>query len=236
MNASDIPKRFYKEAGIFEDAAGFGVALDQTPVKTPGGGDFRVPTRALAKACANEWAAQGERIQPGTMPMTQWSFIALDHTPAHRQELIDQIVKYGETDLCCHRADTPAALAARQAGAWDPLLEWAERELKFSLPVVVGVIAAETTPEALAALRHAAASLDDFRLTVLAHATGLAGSVVIGFAIAKGVLDAAQASEAAIIDEGWSLERWGEDGEARARLDRLRADFAVLGRFVAALN
>jgi chaperone required for assembly of F1-ATPase len=230
------PKRFYKEAGIFEDGGGFGVALDGRGVKTPGGSNFRVPSRALGKAIAAEWAAQGELILPSAMPLTQFAFASIDHAPGRRDELVAHVKKYGETDLCCHRAESPAALAARQGALWDPLLDWARDELKVDLPVVVGIIAAEIEPGAIEQLQHITRSQDDFRLTILAHATGLAGSAIIGLAIAYGALDGARAYEATTIDEQWSVEHWGEDAEARARLDRMRAEFDVLARFVAALN
>lgn len=233
---TNAPKRFYKEAGIFEDAAGFGVALDGRAVKTPGGADFRVPSRTLAKAVAGEWGAQGERILPAAMPLTQFAFAAIDHTPGRREELVAHVAKYGETDLCCHRADAPAALAARQSAAWDPLLDWARAELKLDLPVVVGVIAAEIDPSVREQLNHITKAQDDFRLTVFAHATGLAGSAIIGLAITYGLIDGAHAYDCAVVDENWSVERWGEDPEARARLDKMRAEFDMLARFVAALK
>lgn len=232
----DPPKRFYKEAGIFDDAAGFGIALDGKPVKTPGGGEFRMPTRMLAKACASEWAAQGERIQPLTMPLSQFAFAAIDHTPGRREHLIAHVAKYGETDLCCHRAATPAALAARQAAAWDPLVAWASADLGLNLPVVTGLLAAKVDPEAISALRDAANGFDDFRLTALAHAADLAGSALIGLAVAHGKFTAAQAYNAVSVDDAWNLEHWGEDAPARARLEAMRAEFETLVQFVAALG
>ncbi len=234
--SADPPKRFYKEAGIFDDAAGFGIALDGKPVKTPGGGDFRMPTRTLAKACAGEWAAQGARIQPQSMPLTQFAFAAIDHTPGRRGALVAHVAKYGETDLCCHRAETPAALAARQAAAWDPLLAWASADLGLNLPVVTGLLAAKVDPQAINVLSDSANALDDFRLTALAHATDLAGSALIGLAVARGKFDAAQAWCASTVDDAWSLDQWGEDGQARARLDAMRAEFETIVRFVAALG
>lgn len=234
--SADPPKRFYKEAGIFDDAAGFGIALDGKAVKTPGGGDFRAPTRALAKACASEWAAQGDRIQPRTMPLTQFSFAAIDHTPGRREALLAHVAKYGETDLCCHRAETPAALAARQAAAWDPLLAWARADLGLNLPVVIGLLAAKVDAEAIAVLRATANAFDDFRLTALAHTTDLAGSALIGLAVAHGRFDSAQAWDASTVDDAWSLDQWGEDAQARARLEAMRAEFDTIAQFVAALG
>lgn len=233
--STSAPKRFYKEVGTVEDAAGFGVSLDGRALKTPGGAYFRVPTRSLAKGVADEWDAQGERILPASMPLTQFAFAAVDHTPGRREDLVAHVAKYGETDLCCHRADQPAALAARQSAAWDPLLDWARAELKLDLPVVVGVMAARIEPSVMDQLRHIAKGQDDFRLTLLAHATGLAGSAIIGLALTYCLIDAVRAYDAATIDEHWSIERWGEDGEARARLDGMRAEFEALARFASAL-
>jgi len=227
-------RRFYEEAGVAED--GFGVRLDQRALKTSGGAAFRAPTRALAEACAAEWSAQGERILPASMPLTQLAFSALDHTPHRRDELAAHVAKFGETDLVCHRAEAPAALAERQAAAWDVLLTWAREALGLTLPVVAGVIAAEVPPATLARIRAHALTLDGFRLTALAQAAGLAGSALIALALIHGRIDGATAYEVATIDERWSLERWGEDAEARARLDRMCVEFENLGRFIAALE
>ncbi len=231
---SEPVRRFYKKASVSED--GFGVRLDQRALKTPGGAAFRAPTRALAEACAAEWTAQGERILPASMPLTQLAFSAIDHTPQRRDELADYVAKFGETDLVCHRADAPAALAERQAAAWEELLAWARDELRLTLPVIAGIIAAPVPSEMLAKIRAHALALDDFHLAALAQAAGLAGSAVIAFALVHGHIDDAAAYAAATVDESWSLERWGEDAEARARLDRIRAEFENLGRFVATLD
>ena len=102
-------------------------------------------------------------------------------------------------------------------------------------PHVTGVIAARLAPAALDALRARAEQADDFRLTALSQAAGLTGSALIAFALVEGRIDTEQAFAAAALDDLWSLEHWGEDAEARARLDRVRAELAVLGRFLGAL-
>lgn len=231
-----VSRRSYAHAAAFERAGGFGVKLDARMLKTPVGLEFVTPKRALAEACAAEWSAQGEHIVPARMPLTQLAFSALDHTPLRRADLRARIAKYGETDLCCHRAEAPAALAAHQAAAWDPILAWADEALGIKLQAVVGIIAAPAPPEAVARLCTNAAALDDFRLTALAHATDLAGSALIGFALLHGQLGAERAFAAAALDDLWSLKHWGEDGEACARLECTRTEFQSLERFVAALE
>jgi len=90
--------------------------------------------------------------------------------------------------------------------------------------------------QARTAFEAAAAAHDDFSLTALAHAVGMAGSGVIGFALARGRLDAVAAFEAASLDDLWQLETWGEDHIARQRLDNLEAEFLALGRYFTALR
>src|SRR5215217_6136668 len=59
-----LPKRFYKEAGVEERDGVFSLVLDGRPAKTPGRQALAVPTRGLAEALAEEWAAQGQEVDP----------------------------------------------------------------------------------------------------------------------------------------------------------------------------
>jgi chaperone required for assembly of F1-ATPase len=228
-------KRFYTAAGVAEDADGVGVALDARRLRTPGGSRFAAPTRALAEAVAAEWDAQADTIAPATMPITQLAFAAVDRPAGDRAALAAHVAAYAETDLVSHRAEKPDALVARQAKHWDPIVAWAAETLDLRAPVVVGVLPA--AGGAGAALRAAAIAeaLDDFRLTGLAHAVGCAGSAAIGFALMRRRLDAREAFEAACLDDLFSLETWGEDEAARARLEALYLEFLALERYFASL-
>lgn len=229
-------RRFYKHARVAAREQGYGVALDERVLRTPRNRPFQSPTRALAEAVAAEWEAQGERIAPASMPMTQLAFAAIDATPERRAELSRALAKYIETDLVCHRADSPPELVARQSAAWDPIVAWAEHRFHMRLPVVTGVIPAGIPPQHLTTLEWEVDDLDDFRATALAQAITLSGSALIGFALLERQLDARAAYDAASLDEEWSLEKWGADAEARARLERRRCEFGALARFIAALE
>jgi chaperone required for assembly of F1-ATPase len=205
-------------------------------LRTPAKAWFVTPTRALAEASAAEWNAQGDSIAPETMPLTRLINVALDRTPHARAEMAAQVARFGETDLLCHRAEKPGSLFDRQAQLWDPLLAWADTHLEASLIAAPGIFAHGQPKGALAALAARAAALDDFRLTGLAHAAGLAGSAIIAFALAEGRVDAANAFEAAALDYVFQLETWGEDKEARERLDNQLAEYLALERFFRALT
>lgn len=229
-------KRFYKEATAAPKDGGATVLIDGRQLRTPGKTAFLAPTLKLAEACAAEWQAQGDVVRPESMPVTRLVNVAIDHTPRTRERIIESIAGYAATDLVCHRAEAPEALVKRQADRWDPLVGWAATTLNAPLAVVSGVIAAEQPREAREGFEAAAAAQDDFSLTALAHAVGMAGSGVIGFALATGRLDAVAAFEAASLDDLWQLETWGEDHVARQRLDNLEAEFLALGKFFTALR
>lgn len=227
-------KRFYKTASVSEDGAG--ILLDKRTLRTPAGAPFAAPTRALAEAMAAEWNAQGEFIVPVSMKLTQLAFATADITAKRRDDLARDVAKYAETDLICHRAAAPEGLVARQSAAWDPIVAWAEERFAHPLNVVASVLPANVPPEAIANIEQAVGELDHFRATALAQSTMLTGSVYLGFALLEGRIAAADAYAAATVDEAWSIERWGEDSEARARLDRLKGDLDAAARFLAALG
>jgi chaperone required for assembly of F1-ATPase len=229
-------KRFYTDVTAAAAAGGFIVTLDGRPLKTPAKAGFVMPTDALAQACVREWAAQGGEIRPETMPLTRLANVAIDRTPLARDGLAVGIGHYVETDLVCHRAEGPDSLAARQAAAWDPIVDWARAELGAAFVVVTGVTAA--APDAIGAgvVAARAAGLDDFCLTGVAHAAGQMGSAALAFALLAGRLDADGAFEAAALDDLYQVSIWGEDREARARLERLRAEIAALAVWFGALE
>src|SRR5580704_3418514 len=117
-------KRFYKDVSVETIPAGFRVLLDGKPVKTPGRQDLLLPTRALADAIAGEWRDQGEGIKPAAMPMLRLANTVLDGVSKNRDDVIAAILRFGEHDLICYRAEE-SKLAAHQCEAWDPMLDWA---------------------------------------------------------------------------------------------------------------
>jgi chaperone required for assembly of F1-ATPase len=229
-------RRFYRTVGVSEEAGGFAIRLDDRPVRTPAGRSLVVPSRALAQAIAAEWEAQGDKLQPATMPMLQLANAAIDRILPDPAAVVAQLAGYAETDLICHWAPEPAELVARQRRLWQPLLDWAALTLDAALKPVTGVIAQSQPAAALEALQAAVAALDPFRLAALYILTTATGSLVIGLGVLQGRLDVAAAWEAAQVDELFQIERWGEDSEAAGRRASLRADLETAARYLALLD
>lgn len=217
-------KRVYREATVEPAGAESRLLLDGRPARTPKAAELAVPCEALARAIAAEWNAQGEKIDPETMPLTSLATTALDLVRPRRDEVVAEIAAYAETDMICHRAEHPAPLVERQSALWQPLLDWAALELDALLRPTVGILPVEQNPAALGALERALAAHDDFGLTAISLATRVSGSLVVSLALARGRIDAKDAFEAAELDASFQIETWGEDDEAHRRRGEVRSD------------
>lgn len=235
------PRRFYKHAEVAvlpqqeagREAKLFQVLLDGRPVKTPRKVVLAVPHRALAEAIAAEWNAQGEEIDPVTMPLTRFANSIIDGVIGREAEVRADIVKYAASDLLCYRAEGPVGLVQRQAAAWDPVIRWARRALEARLVLTAGVMPVAQPASALEGIAAALKPLDAYRLTSIHVMTTLTGSALLALAHCHGELSAAEAWEAAHVDEDWQIEQWGEDAEAaerrRRRWDEMEAASRLLG-------
>jgi len=227
-------KRFYTQAGVVEQD-GFAIALDGRPVKTPARAPLAVASRALADAIAAEWSAQGETIDPRTMKLTGLANAAIDRVAADHAGFTRGIAAYGETDLLCYRAAEPPDLVARQAEAWDPLLDWARRRYDVAFELVTGIMHRPQPAATLARLADAVAARDGFALTALSTLTTIAGSLVAALAVAEGAIGADEAFAATHLDELWQAENWGEDSLALDARTAREADFLAAARFLSLL-
>lgn len=229
-------RRFYHDSASVPVPGGFGLLLDGKPVQTPARRPLVVPTARLAAAIADEWAAQGDTLDLARMYLTQFANTAIDRVGPLRDDIVRATVRYAETDLLCHRAASPAALAERQHRLWQPLIDWAAHTFDAPLIVTNSLIAADQPRQALDAITAAVAALDDFRLTGLQVATGLLGSVVLALALSRGRIAAAQAFAAAQLDEDFQAERWGVDDMAAARAQAMADELASVQRLFDLLN
>ncbi|MFU8778080.1 MAG: ATP12 family chaperone protein [Roseovarius sp.] len=224
-------KRFWKEAGVVEEADGFGVRLDGRVVRSPAKAPLIVPTRALAAAIAAEWDAQEGRVDPGTMPYTRSANAAIDKVARQKPEVAEMLAAYGDSDLICYRASGPVELVEKQAAAWNPLLDWTESVLSAKLLPVESVVHVPQDAQALARLKAHVEALDIWALTAFHDLVSLSGSLVIGFAALDGFYPVETLWTLSRVDEIWQAEQWGRDDEAEEMAARKQSDFIHAKRF-----
>jgi chaperone required for assembly of F1-ATPase len=230
----NLPRRFYREVSVGEEEGGYRVLLDGRPVRTPARNLLALPTPALADGVAAEWRAQGEVVDPSTMPLTRLANVVLDGVARAPKPVADEVAKYLGSDLLFYRVAGPEGLVERQARHWDPVLAWAREKLGARFILSEGVMFVQQPSEALAAARAAVPS-DPWRLGAVHSVTTLTGSALLALALLGGRLTADEAWAAAEVDEDWNVAQWGEDDLARERRADRRCAFDAAAAMLAKL-
>ena len=235
MRAPEI-KRFYAAATVGEVDGGWTLLLDGCGARTPAKNKLVAPSRAVAEAIAAEWAGQGPVVDPTSMPVTRLANSALDGVANTLAETRADIARYAGADLICYRAETPEALVALQAEAFDPVLAWAEDWLGARFILSAGVMHVAQPGPALAAVRNAVDAYESpFAVAALHGLTSLSGSVLLALAVARGARTAGDAWRAAHVDEDFQIRQWGEDDEAMRRRAARWVEFEAAARVIAAV-
>lgn len=234
--AEERVRRFWKAVDVAPIEGGWAVQLDGRTPKTPAKAPLILPTEGAARLVAEEWAAQGEFLEPASMPATRLASTAIDRIGQAREAVADEIAAYAGSDALCYPADHPTPLVERQARAWGPWRDWAAREMGVALEPVEGIIHRPQSPEAIARVKAHALSLDDFGLTGLATAVPLLGSAVLGLALQQGAISGDEAFDLSRIDEAFQEEQWGVDAEAAERTASRRAEAVLLDLWFRALG
>ncbi|WP_277967809.1 ATP12 family chaperone protein [Sphingomonas echinoides] len=217
-------KRFWKHVAVDAER---GIRLDERPLRTPGRVPLVLPTAALAEAVADEWRAveDGQEIDPRAMPLTGLGNAAIDRVGADPALFAAGLAHYGESDLLCYRADSPEDLVARQAAAWDPLLDWARARYDVHIEVATGILHRAQPAVTLARLADAIAARDAFTLAALSPVVTIGGSLIAALALVERAATAEQVWDAVTLDEEYQAERWGRDPLAEAGIAARRRDF-----------
>ena len=227
-----LTRRFYQKVGVAESAEvrhsrtvpaaapacaqpsvlqgpGYHVTLDGRPLRSPARAPLRLPTHPLALAVAAEWEWQdAKNIRPYTMPLFSLCATAVDRVPHTREATVSQLLRFFETDALCVRSPTPS-LAAAQAAAWDPLLEWCHRELGAPPAASDSIFGPQHPPEVVAALDRVLRSADDWELAGVTAASAACRSLLMALALWRGRVRAGEAPKLLRLEEAAQWAEWG---------------------------
>ena len=221
----ELPKRFYKAATVMPMEGGFGVGLDGKVPRTPGMKHVVVPVAAVAEAMAAEWSAQGEFVDPQTMPMVRLVNSAVEAGAETMPALRAEIVKYAGNDLLLYRADSPETLVARQEEIWDSALVKLARRFGVSFQPTIGIVHQPQPPAMLARVAEALAGEELLPLTAMNAITSITGSGLLALALRHGLLTPEEVWVAAHVDEDHNISFWGEVEEITQRREKRRREF-----------
>ncbi|MEE8294653.1 MAG: ATP12 family protein [Sphingomonadales bacterium] len=229
-------KRFYKKVSVSDGEKGFAITLDGKSVKTPAKEILEVPIKALGDLLAKEWRAQGDKVDPSSMPLNRLANTAIDRTILKKDHVVMEVMGFARFDQLCYRADGPDELIAFEAKAWDPYLEWLLNVYKIKLEATTGIGTKEQDSRALKTLKENVEGHDPFALTALHNATTLVGSLVLALALEKGFRKAPEIWSDAHVDEDYQIGRWGQDAEAKKVREEKKKMWLAIDTFFKALR
>jgi chaperone required for assembly of F1-ATPase len=227
-----LPKRFYKDASVTETGGGFAVGLDGRVPRTPGMKHVVVPSMAVAQAMAEEWAAQGEFIDPMTMPMVRLVNSAVEAGDDAAPALREEIVKYAGNDLLLYRADAPESLVRRQEEIWDGVLIKLARQFGVSFRPTIGIVHQPQPAGTLAKLGDLLENEALLPLTAMNAVMSITGSGLLALAHRHQLLTPDEAWVAAHVDEDHNISLWGEVEEITERRAKRRMEFDAAAKLL----
>lgn len=225
-------KRFWKEVSVEAVDGGWQVALDGRRIRTQGGAAQVVPAHGLAQALADEWRAQGEKVDPAGFPLRDMADYAIDQVMADAAPTIAKLLQFAETDTLCYRADPDEPLWHRQKDVWEPLLGATEAREGVAFERISGVgyrAHPGTTRETLHARLK---ERDPFALAALHTLASLGASLCVALEAEAGTDTPETLYAAANLEEDWQAEQWGWDPAARERRDGRQAQFVRAVKFL----
>ena len=213
-------KKFYKLVSTHKEGGLYQVHLDGRPVKCPSGKALSHPSEKLVQALMGEWAAQGETIDPETMPLTQILTTQIDRVSRERKAMETALFKYLDTDLLCYRAgDDPPGQREAQETAWNPWLGWFEKRFGETLQTTNDLRALTQLQTAHDTVHIHIQNLQDGVFTILGIITPLSGSLVLGLAFIEGAITPDQVYECAHVEEDFKGKIYNEELYGRAPLE-----------------
>lgn len=219
--------RFYKQVDIVEvTETKWQIMLDGRPVQTASGTAQTVPSYALAKVMAKEWSEQPEKIETSRFFYRNMADLAIDFVSKNNDAVIQETIKYAETDTLCYRADPDTALHLQQQKLWEPLVKTVEDKYEIKLKRVSGVIHKPQPTETLRVLSNKLQSLDVFTLTGVKMLAELSASLCIALLVLSSKVKPEKLWAAVNLEEEWQAEIWGKDSQAEQRQKNRFKDFA----------
>lgn len=207
-------------AGSAAAASAAAVTAAASAAAEAAGGVAHVPASMLAAAAASTGASRGS---PQNSALGSGSGGAPSGTPRLRELLCD----YLETDTVCFRVDPELGggddaerqLRRRQDRAYTPLTDWFEAAFGVRLGIAEGLGDADHPDTAYVVAEDTADSASPWLKAVLQSLLGGTKSTVLTLALVHGRLTAADAFEAARVEEEWQIGEHGfvEDGHDTAR-------------------
>ncbi|MGE3714478.1 MAG: ATP12 family protein, partial [Alphaproteobacteria bacterium] len=199
------------------------------PSHTPAKRRFEVHGTALNQAIRKEWETF-ETFSPSAMPMTSLAFTAIDQVEGNRDNMIEVLLAYVDTDTLCYRSEKSEMLG-EQKKQWDPLLAWAGDRYSALWQTTTGIMPLEQSAVLHEAIREHLATLDSMRLTACGMLASGYSSLVLALAVLDKKLSAIEALRLSLLEEDLQAKQWGIVEEADEKKQQMQEEIMVTSRF-----
>ncbi len=156
---------------------------------------------------------------------------ATQEIATYREDIIKRLLKYGATDVLLFWG-SDKDLIERQEKEWAPLLEWARDEFDAKFVKTHGLDVPEENAESGYRFKFFLEHLSDKELAAFYLAALNMRSVLLAAALVKGRINAAQAFQAAYLEELFQAEAWGSDEEAEAKREERQQELREIETFL----
>ncbi|RIB07400.1 hypothetical protein C2G38_2274394 [Gigaspora rosea] len=210
-----MQKRYLKTGNTEELTKNvYQIALDNRPLKTPGGSPLVIPRsqKYLAVLIAGEWESQKTVLKQHSLPLTSLvarSIDTFEKDPSSRKEARTRLIRYFDTDAVCYQETYPDILVDLQKQYWDPTVKWAQETYGIEIKVTNDIIDAKQPVETKNKLRSIIEEFDCLKLSAFERATMLTKSFLIGLGLVERQLTVEFASKAAQVETISQTTRWG---------------------------
>lgn len=170
------------------------------------------------------------------MPMSRLAAAAIDWVALQKQDAVDELMRYAETDVLCYRSGDSSELRQRQQQEWDPVLQWSREKLGVNLVVTEGIMPIPQPEEALVRVRQYLEGQDEFTLSALTLLASQTSSLILPLAIKEAALNAESAIRKSQLEEDFQSEQWGVEEAKQQRLQRAAESIRQAAQFLALLN
>ncbi len=201
-----------------------------TPPHTPAKNPF-IPNSALIEAVAAEWQS-GNKYSPSTMPLTALAYTAIDKITGRKNEIVEVLMVYVDSDTLTYRASGSETLAKVQEEKWGAVLKWAGARFDVSWQTTSGVMPVDQSPLLHKAIERYLQSLSEWQLAAFCVLSSGFSSIVLAIAVCEGYLSTSDAFDLSRLEEEAQAEQWGRDEEAELRAQNMKKEIIDAGKFL----
>ena len=201
------------------------------PNHTPAKNLFILPTALLAEAIALEWQ-DGKKYSPTAMPLTALAYTAIDKIAGNKNDIVEVLMVYVDSDTLTYRATGSEALAKLQEEKWGSVLKWVGKRFDVAWQTTSGVMPVEQSPVLHKAVERYLQSLDEWQLSVFCVLSSGFSSLVLAIAVCEKHLSAQEAFVLSRLEEDAQAEVWGKDAQVEARVQKMKDEIISAEQFL----